>query len=367
MIGSAAYELETDAKRRAAHLRAFFIFQVVFWGANFAVRTIAAIEHRPEYALAYMPNRITIVAASFVATTLLHLVLVRVEHWSQAARLSLGLALSVALVIPMNTLETTLARNSGINVDNVSFTDYVLQFGWVYFMWAGYYFAQDLLFRTRRHAESLARAQAQAHAAQLKMLRYQLNPHFLFNSLNAISALVLEQRNKEAEAMIMSLSRFLRCAADPGPSPLGRLGDEAAIQRLYLEVEAIRFGEKLRVECDVPESLHDCLVPTFLLQPIIENAIKHGIAQMPEGGWIRIAARRRDQRLVLSVENDGPILPDRWRRDRGIGLRNTEERLQAIYGDEGRCVLTPRANGGARVEITMPLQLSARQSQLERA
>lgn len=350
-----------DSTWRREQLRAFLIFQVVFWGANFTIRTLAAFTHRPEYFLSFMPDRALIMAASFAATTAIHLVLTRLDHWQQLHRLLLGLTLCLALLPPMNALELHLARSIGANMDQVTFADYVLQFGWAYIMWAGYYFAQDLLFRTRRHAAQLARAQAQAHAAQVQMLRHQLNPHFLFNSLNAISTLVLESRNKDAEKMLMSLSRFLRCVADPSPDPLARLGDEIAIQRLYLEVEAVRFAEKLRVQCDIPEALHDCLVPTLLLQPIVENAIKHGIALLPDGGRIIVAARHRERSLLLSVENDGPAQPSVWRRSDGVGLHNTTERLRALYGKDASLTLTPRSEGGARVEIVMPYQITAPQ------
>jgi signal transduction histidine kinase len=348
------------AALRAEQFRAFLIFQLVFWGADFAIRTIAAIEHRPQYAFAYMPERVLIIAAGLLATTLVHFALARVERWPQLARLGLGLGLCVLLLPPMNALERSLAARVTTDAASFTFTDYILQFGWVFLMWAGYYFAQDQLFRVRRQAVELTRAQAAAHAAQLKMLRYQLNPHFLFNALNAISALVLEGRNAEAEKMLMHLSRFLRHTIDSDPAPLSRLGDEARVQRLYLEVEAVRFGEKLRVQCSVPESLHECLVPSLLLQPIVENAIKHGVAQLADGGWIRIAAARDGGRLLLSVENDGPPVREVTSAHGGVGLRNTEERLRAIYGGDASVRIAVRAEGGVRVEISLPWQTAQR-------
>jgi two-component system, LytTR family, sensor kinase len=345
--------------RSGSRLRAFLLLQVIFWGANFAIRTFAAVEHRPEFAFAYVPERTLLVTLSFAATTAIHFILVRAESWPQLQRWGLGLTLCFGLMPPMNALETWLATQAGADLRDVSFIDYVVQFGWVYLMWLGYYFAQDQLFQTRRHAQALQRAQAETHAAQLRMLRYQLNPHFLFNALNAVSTLVLEKRNAEAEATIIKLSRFLRHTADPGPDLLSRLGDEALVQRLYLEVEAVRFGDKLKVECDVPEHLYDCLVPSLLLQPIVENAIKHGIALLPQGGRVHISARREDSRLVLVVENDGPPLAAHWRKKGGIGLRNTEDRLCALFGAAGTCVVSAREGGGALVELSMPYQLAA--------
>jgi two-component system, LytTR family, sensor kinase len=189
----------------------------------------------------------------------------------------------------------------------------------------------------------------------MKMLRYQLNPHFLFNSLNAISALVLDHRNGDAEKMLLRLSRFLRQTLDADPTDLTRLGEELQLQRLYLDMEVARFGDKLRIRYDVPESLHDCLTPSLLLQPIVENAIKHGVALNPDVGRLDISAREANGRLQLAVENDGPAFAPAAEAE-GLGLRNTHQRLAAIYGDDARLTMTTRPHGGARALIDLPLQ-----------
>ncbi len=343
-----------EARWSMERLRSFAVFQLIFWGANFVIRTLAAVEHRPEYALSFIPYRLLAVTAGIVITTAIFLILLRFDHWTQPKRMALAFFLCLATLWPTNALERTLAGWAGADLSGITFLNYILQFGWIYFMWAGYYFALDLTHRTKRHAENFARAQALAHSAQLQMLRHQLNPHFLFNSLNAISSLVLDRRNADAEAMLLNLSRFLRRVAEPSPNPLAILRDEAEVQRMYLEVEAVRFGEKLQVACNVSEQLGDCLVPTLLLQPVVENAIKHGIAKLPQGGWIYIDARRVGDTLRLSVENDGPALPKSLGQTEGIGIRNTRERLQVLYGAKAWLKLTSRPNGGARVEICLP-------------
>jgi two-component system, LytTR family, sensor kinase len=343
-------------------MRSFIVFQLIFWGANLAIRSAAAAQILPEFTWTFMPSRVVIVLAGAAVTTFIHVALSQYEDWSTARRLGFALVLCVLLLGPMHMLERALAlaiapRGLPHGDDSpFSFSDYVFQFGWVFFMWAGYYFAQDYAFRIRRQAADLARAQEAAHQAQIKMLRYQLNPHFLFNTLNALSTLVLEERNADAEKMILRLSRFMRHTIDTDPAQLVRLDEEARMQLLYLEIEAARFGDRLRVECDVPGALADCLVPSLLLQPIVENCIKHAISTSSRGGLIRIVASERAGRLHLAVEDDGPGLQSGPERRGSLGLRNTHERLATIYGDAASVNFETRDGGGLRVAFALPIQ-----------
>jgi two-component system, LytTR family, sensor kinase len=352
----------TDRALARERLRSFVVFQFIFWGANLAIRTAAAAQVFPEFTWSYMPSRIIIVLAGAAVTTLIHLALSQYEDWSTSQRLAFALVLCALLLGPMHMLERALALAvspggpPGGGSNRFGFSDYVFQFGWVFFMWSGYYFAQDHAFRIRRHAGELARAQAAAHQAQIKMLRYQLNPHFLFNTLNALSALVLEKRNADAEKMILRLSNFMRHTIDTDPAQLARLDDEVRMQLLYLEIEAARYGERLKVECDVPDALADCLVPSLLLQPIVENCIKHAISPSPQGGVIRIVVREQAGRLHINVEDDGPGLRTGGGRQGSLGLRNTRERLATIYGDTASVRLEPRDEGGLRVSFSLPVQ-----------
>lgn len=357
--GSAERELARE------RLRSFVIFQLIFWGANLAIRTAAAAQILPEFTWTFMPSRVLIVLAGAAVTTFIHVALSQYEDWTTARRLAFALLLCVLLLGPMHLLERALAlavAPDGLKNDHTSpfsFSDYVLQFGWVFFMWAGYYFAQDHAFRIRRQAAELGRAQEAAHQAQLKMLRYQLNPHFLFNTLNALSTLVLEQRNADAEKMILRMSRFMRYTIDTDPTQLTRLDEEARVQLLYLEIEAARFGDRLRVECEVPRDLSGCLVPSLLLQPIVENCIKHAISPSACGGLVRIQASETGGRLRVIVEDDGPGLRGGQERRGSIGLRNTRERLATIYGTAATVTFEERAQGGLRVVFSLPVQREA--------
>jgi LytS/YehU family sensor histidine kinase len=166
---------------------------------------------------------------------------------------------------------------------------------------------------------------------------------------------VLENRNADAERMILRLSRFMRHTIDTDPAQLARLDEEARMQLLYLEIEAARFGERLRVECDIPPALADCLVPSLLLQPIVENCIKHAIGPSTQGGLIRISAAELHGRLRLTVEDDGPGMRESAERRGAIGLRNTRERIDAIYGADASVRFEPRPEGGLRVAFVLPI------------
>lgn len=208
---------------------------------------------------------------------------------------------------------------------------------------------------TRRQAERAAAAEAAAQAAQLTLLRLQLNPHFLFNTLNAISGLMLENDIASADRMLTRLSEFLRASLDIDPAALTALGDEFNTAEAYLQIEAVRFEGRLNVTYDCPDGLRTTLVPGFILQPLVENAIKHAVAPALRTIQLAIAARRHGDDLVLTVSDDGETTRKaRAARGQGVGLRNIEARLAALYGDRGRLVAR-RLKTGFQAELTLPL------------
>jgi two-component system LytT family sensor kinase len=188
--------------------------------------------------------------------------------------------------------------------------------------------------------------------ARLAALKRQMNPHFLFNTLNSISSLMYVDPDA-ADAMLARLSELLRLALDADGEQEVPLARELAMLSRYLEIERIRFEDRLRVEMDVAPSLLDARVPVLSLQPLAENAIRHGIARCPEGGMLRVRAARDDGHLRLAVENDGPGLLSGEAGD-GIGLANLRARLEQLYGPAQRLDLADRPEGGVRVEITIP-------------
>jgi LytS/YehU family sensor histidine kinase len=208
--------------------------------------------------------------------------------------------------------------------------------------------------RVRAAERQAARYQAEAQSAQLRALRYQINPHFLFNTLNSLSALVLAKRNADAERMIITLSTFLRSSLTGDPVADVPLADEIAMQRLYLAIEAVRFPERLIVDIDVPEALADIRVPGLILQPLVENAIKHGVATSHRPVTVTIRARTIADWLEIVVEDDGAPAAAAA-SGTAVGLRNVCERLSARFGEKARCAAGPRVGGGYRVELGVPL------------
>jgi two-component system, LytTR family, sensor kinase len=206
-------------------------------------------------------------------------------------------------------------------------------------------------------------ATAMAHQAQLKMLRYQLNPHFLFNTLNAISTLILDRDNGTANRMLQGLSRFLRRSLDNDPMQRVTLRQELDALMQYLEVEKLRFDERLRIELEVAEDCREALLPSLLLQPLIENAIKHAVACRVDGGTLRIAARRAGRMLELEVADDGPgsgeAGPTPPGNGHGVGLANVRERLRVLYGDEQHFEAGNRQPQGFIVRLALPFEQAA--------
>jgi hypothetical protein len=226
--------------------------------------------------------------------------------------------------------------------------------------WSLLYFGIKFYESQRKQEEGMLKAVALAQEAQLKMLRYQLNPHFLFNTLNAISTLILDNQNRKANHAVTRLSEFLRYTLDQDPMKKVTLRQEIEALDLYLGTERLRFGERLRLEYAVEEAALGALVPSLLLQPLLENSLKYAVAAREQGGLVRIEGRIREGRLELSVIDDGPGLREGASSGerRGVGLRNTRERLMVLYGDDCRFTVL-NAQPGVRVEMALPLETAA--------
>lgn len=202
----------------------------------------------------------------------------------------------------------------------------------------------------------LAEANEAAHHAQLAALRFQLNPHFLFNTLNAISSLIVTGRNSEAEHVTMKLADFLRLSLETDPQEEITLDEELANAQSYLDIESARFGERLHVEFDCPAALLDAMVPSFLLQPLVENVIKYAVA--PSRGRVTLALRARDLggTLELVVQDDGRHALGVKSGGLRVGLANVRKRLAAFYGELGD--IDARATEkGFMVRLVLPLRM----------
>ena len=227
--------------------------------------------------------------------------------------------------------------------------------------WSGLYFGIKNFQMLQIEKQNALKASTMAHQAHLKMLRYQLNPHFLFNTLNAISTLILMKENKTADGMVSRLSDFLRYSLDKDPIKKVPLKQEIQALELYLDIEKVRFDERLTVHWDIQTSSQDALVPSLILQPLIENAIKYAISRMEQGGTITIVAKAFGRDLLLEVSDNGPgaeIKNGQLSRAHGVGLPNIQERLQSLYGKDFSFVISHNQPTGVKVSIRIPYEVS---------
>jgi two-component system, LytTR family, sensor kinase len=202
-----------------------------------------------------------------------------------------------------------------------------------------------------------ARLNQELSRAQLAALRRQVEPHFMFNTLNSIAGLVRDQKNDAAVGMIVGLSEFLRRALEDSHRSQVTLAEEVDYLKRYLDIQKVRFAERLHVSVDIPAELLEAQVPNLLLQPLVENAIKHGIAKRVAGGAVRVSGARRNGNLCLSIYNDGPSLPADWQATHtGIGIGNLRTRLNILHGSEFELQLRDADTGGVEVLVTLPLK-----------
>ena len=239
-------------------------------------------------------------------------------------------------------------------------TDIALGRYFLLLAWAGLYFALGYAEHARAAERREGEHRRAAKAAELRSLRYQVNPHFLFNTLNSLSALVLTGKVDAAEKMIHTISTFYRRSLAGDPTVDIPLDEEIRSQRLYLEIEGVRFPDRLRISYDIPEALEHACVPGMILQPLVENSVKYGVAPVSRPVTITLAAREEHGRLVLTVADDGPGAPPADSPSAasgagcGIGLQNVRDRLAARFGSDATVVSGSTANGYATI-IRIPM------------
>lgn len=229
-----------------------------------------------------------------------------------------------------------------------------------YFMllaWCALYLALLTGEKARRAERREQQALSAAKAAELRSLRYQVNPHFLFNTLNSLSALVLTGKTEAAERMIQTISTFYRRSLADDPTSDVALGEEIALQKLYLDIEGVRFPLRLVARYAIPDDLADCQVPGMILQPLVENSVKHAVATSGGQVTITLAAREEYGRLVLTVADDGQPAANATppHAGYGIGLANVRERLEARFGNEATITAGSQPEGGYATQLRLPL------------
>lgn len=225
--------------------------------------------------------------------------------------------------------------------------------------WSALYYAINYFVRAEEQADQMLRLEAQATSAQLTMLRYQLNPHFLFNTLNSISTLVLLKQTEQANAMLSRLSSFLRHTLINEAEAKVTLAQEVETLKLYLDIEKMRFEERLRTSFEIDPAAEKGMVPSLLLQPLVENAIKYAVTPKEDGADITVSAQLVGEKLRIIVSDTGPGLQPGQQDSSlstGVGMANTRERLMQAYGEDQRFEHFVRASGGFEVLIELPYQ-----------
>jgi two-component sensor histidine kinase len=346
----------------------FWLLQALGWSAYFIAQFVSALFY-PEkldahHVTSYRYVLVIAAVSGFGLSTLLRYAYRRVRD-----RQPIVVVPTIIVLVYLAALVWRVFINGGY----VMFMhDYELLDGWarifagalistyLLLCWSALYFGIYYYESVQREREATLRATALAQEAQVKMLRYQLNPHFLFNTLNAISTLILDHHNDTANQAVTRLSAFLRHTLDQDPMKKVTLQQELEALDLYLGIEKLRFGPRLRLQRDVHDTTLAALVPSLLLQPLVENALKYAIAPAEAGGTLHIGARLIGQRLMLHVADDGPGLPDgaSVTDGRGVGLRNTRERLAVLYGDRARFA-SHNTGPGLRVDIEFPAEFSS--------
>ncbi|MXO91483.1 sensor histidine kinase [Pontixanthobacter aquaemixtae] len=349
--------------------RAFWVLQLAGWGGAFLLRATAAIANQQPTSLLlqHLISVITGFSITLVLSVIFRELINRrpIVTWGVTG---VVLMLSVGLYTFIDAWVLQLIRADSAT----SFTQLVI--GLFYLpltllgAWSALYYAINFFLQVEQQADQLERLEAQATTAQLQMLRYQLNPHFLFNTLNSISTLVLLKQTEPANAMLTRLSSFLRHTLLIEPSGKVTLAQEVETLNLYLGIERMRFEDRLRTEFDIEPAAAKAYLPAMLLQPLVENAIKYAVSPQEEGAKISLSAQLVGKRLRISVSDTGPglqggdsarKLPDALTGEghavsTGVGLPNIRDRLVQAYGEDHSFEIRTPPAGGFTVIIELP-------------
>ena len=346
--------------------RQFWPLQAIGWFGYFLLYSLAAAGEGKGWD--YVRFYFTAAIAGFAITSLLRLCYRSIWNWPTPRFVVSAAAMLVAAALRFAALYSEMVFRY---CDDCHRPESILGYMWyvasalmLHLAWSGLYFGIKFNRQLREQKEAALKAQAMAHEAQLKMLRYQLNPHFLFNTLNAISTLILDGRRDTANGMVGSLSAFLRYSLDSDPVQRVTLAQEIDATHLYLGIEQLRFGERLRVRLSVTPEARTALVPSLILQPLIENAVKYAVSKREEGGTIELEARRNGDDLDIVLRDDGPGCENFHERQtgHGVGLRNTQERLQVLYGDAQAFSIANRLPRGCEIRMRLPFEAAANES-----
>ncbi len=356
----------------ASKNRAFWILQLAGWGGYFLLRTVVAVAN--DQPLDILAVLLVTTITGFSITLVLSVVYRQLIGRQPFATWGGTVVVLILAVIVYAMIDAWL---QGLYYGGTRETTFAQRFIGLSFIpltllgaWSALYYAINFFLTVEQQADRLERLEAQATSAQLAMLRYQLNPHFLFNTLNSISTLVLLKQTEPANAMLTRLSGFLRHTLVSEPGAQVTLAQEIETLQLYLDIERMRFEDRLRTHFEIEDAALDATLPAMLLQPLIENAIKYAVSPQEEGARISLTARVVGGRLRISVKDTGPgadkpvqlsmldHMPDGSGRpvSTGVGLVNIQNRLMQGYGENHLFETSSQPGGGFTVLIEIPYE-----------
>lgn len=257
--------------------------------------------------------------------------------------------------LPDETVATLFGgKDLNFNVGFVSLrvTLIIINRSLLFFIWSIIYFAYHFFERSRQQEIDRLQWAASINETELNNLKSQLNPHFMFNAMNSIRALV-DEDPQLAKKAITQLSSLLRQTLQTGKNKLVTVREEMNIVSDYLDLEKIRYEERLQVQIDIDPQLEQCLVPPLLVQTLVENGIKHGISSLAKGGILAICIKEKEGNLIIKITNEGIYQPENNRKNSGIGLNNSAKRLNILYGENGYLSITNR-DGKVETIVTLP-------------
>jgi two-component system LytT family sensor kinase len=352
----------------------YWLMQFIGWGGLAMVSFFSLTLWYATASFAHIAHTIVQCALGMLLSIPLHRVCLGVWNRSMTLRIAYSLVAIVAISLLWTVLRiytfTLITGFGGIWADfgGWYFSSLLVYLCWVAIYYGNKYYYQSELEREKRltavmdtQKEQLKRLNAEADAknAQLGMLQYQLNPHFLFNTLNSISALVKFEESKKAQQMIAQLGNFLRYSLDNDPAIKISFQQEVEALMLYLDIEKTRFGERLNLQFDIDEEAKHALIPSLLLQPLAENSIKYAIAEHENGGTIRLKATVENDELLIELTDTGSggksQMP-RSKSGRRVGLHNTLQRLKTLYDDAYVFDINLHSSGGLKINIKIPFE-----------
>lgn len=354
------YVHQIDLQRRAP---SFWPLQIGGWALYGLATAVSYIPFR------HMHEAVDYQAAFLCSTFLASFLLYACCHflWRRSTPLASALFLSVGFSYILGVLCTVVSALTALHLaaDHAPLSWSMVaarafEGAIILIAWSALYFGIKHYGTVEEQRRRLLESEATAREAQLQALRYQLQPHFLFNTLNAISSLVVSKQPERATEMIVKLATLLRNTLSVPEVHLVTLREELAVTEEYLSIEQIRFGSRLAVLLSVSPEASEAQVPRFLLQPIVENAIRHGIARCPNGGEVSITASVIEGQLRIDIENDRMEgLPPSGNEGNGLGLANTKTRLEKLYGEQGSVIVTAAQNTRFLVSIQFPLNTAS--------